>query len=72
MKLLTLITFSMSLFSLAAYSTETVSTVCLFTIGCHKEHAKDIEKAINKRPEEYISHSSTSTKYGVHTIIVYK
>ena len=72
MKLLTLTAFSLSLFSLAAYSTETVSTICFFTSGCHKDHAKDIEKAINKRPEEYISHSSTSTKYGVHTIVVYK
>jgi hypothetical protein len=72
MKLLTLTAFSLSLFSLAAYSTETVSTICFFTSGCHKDHAKDIEKAINKRPEEYISHSSTSTKYSVHSIIVYK
>ena len=73
MKFLTLITFSMSLFSLAAYSTETVTTICFFVSrGCHENHAKDVEKAINRWPKEYISHSTTSTKSGMHSLIVYK
>ena len=73
MKFLTLITFAMSLFSLAAYTTETINTICFFVNSeCHKYHAKDFEKAINKRPGQYISHSTTSTKSGMHSLIVYK
>ena len=72
MKLLTLIAFSMSIFSLTAYTVETVTTVCFFvSSGCHKDHAKEIDKAINRR-QGYISHSTTSTKSGMHSIIVYK
>jgi hypothetical protein len=64
----------MSLFSLAAYNTETVSTFCFFiTSGCYKDHAKEVENAINKRPGEYISHSSIMNKSGMITsFIVYK
>jgi hypothetical protein len=73
MKFLTLITFAMSLFSLAAYRTESLTTICFFvTSGCHKTHTKEVETAINKRPGEYISHSTTSTKSGMHSLIVYK
>jgi hypothetical protein len=74
MKLLTVITFSMSLFSLAAYNTETVSTFCFFiTSICYEKHAKEVDNAINKRPGEYISHSTIMTKAGMITsFIVYK
>ena len=70
MKLITLL----SLFSLvAAYNVETVTTMCFFVDrACHISHAKEVEKAINRRPTEYISHSTTSTKYGMHSLIVYK
>jgi len=71
MKLITLL----SLFSLVtAYNTDTVSTFCFFvTTDCYKTHAKEIEMAINRRPGEYISHSTISNKSGLQTsIIVYK
>jgi hypothetical protein len=62
----------LSLFSLVgAYTGETVTTVCFFVnSACHKEHAADVLTAINKKPG-YISHSTTSTKLGMHSIIVY-
>ena len=63
-----------SLFALAlvnAYTAETVTTVCFFVnSACHKSHAEDVLTAINKKPG-YISHSTTSTKMGMHSIIVY-
>ena len=65
----------LSLFSLVgAYTVETVDTPCLFvpTRTCNEWHSKEIEIAINKRPGQYISHSTTSTKYGMHSLIVYK
>jgi hypothetical protein len=73
MKLFTLIAFSMSLFAVSAYRAESVTTICFFvTSGCHKSHAVEVLAAINKHPEEYISHSTTSTKCGMHSLIVYK
>ena len=61
----------LSLFSLVgAYTVETVSTSCFLL--CHEFHAKAVGIAINKRPDQYISHSTTSTKYGMHSFIVYK
>jgi hypothetical protein len=62
----------LSLFSLVgAYTGETVYTMCFFVnAACHKEHAADVLTAINKRPG-YISHSTTSTKMGMHSIIIY-
>ena len=73
MKLFTLIAFSMSLFSLAAYKTETVSTFCFFiTDACYETHAKKMNKAINNG-QEYISHSTILSKSGMITsFIVYK
>ena len=64
----------LSLLSLVgAYNVERVNTVCFFVdYRCHKSHAKDVETAINLRPGEYISHSTTSTKSGMHSLIVYK
>ena len=56
-----------------AYTVETVTTICFFvTSGCHQTHSNDIWVVINKRPGQYISHSTTSTKSGMHSIIVYK
>jgi hypothetical protein len=84
MKLFTLIAFSMSLFAVSAYQplttfepgayrAETVTTICFFiSSGCHKSHAAEVLAAINKHPGEYISHSTTSTKCGMHSLIVYK
>ena len=64
---------AMSLFSLVgAYNVETVTTMCFFvSSSCAQYHAKDVEKAINKR-EGYISLTTTSTKSGMHSLIVYK
>jgi len=64
----------LSLFSLVgAYTVETVSTMCFWvTSGCHKSHGEDVKDAINKHPGQYISHSTTSTKSGMHSLIVYK
>ena len=63
----------LSLFSLVgAYTVERVNTVCFFVdYRCHNSHAKDVEMAINKRLG-YVSHSTTSTKSGMHSLIVYK
>ena len=84
MKLLTLIAFSMSLFDVSAYQppptfepgayrAESVTTICFFmSSGCHKSHTAEVLAAINKHPGEYISHSTTSTKCGMHSLIVYK
>jgi len=64
----------LSLFSLVgAYTVETVSTLCFFsTSGCHKSHAEEVKIAINKRPGEYISHSTTLSKSFIYSLIVYK
>jgi hypothetical protein len=73
MKFLGVIVFSMSLFSLTAYTVETVTTYCFFVgSDCAQGHAKEVLKAINKRPTEYISFSTTSTRSGMHSLIVYK
>lgn len=64
----------LSLFSLvSAYNVEPISTLCFFVdYRCHWSHAKDVDTAINRRPGEYISHSTTSTGSGMHSLIVYK
>ena len=69
MKLITLF----ALFACAlGYRVETVSIICFFVnTECHKSHAKDVEDAINQR-KDYLSHSTTTTKTGMHTMIVYK
>ena len=55
------------------YRVETVSTTCFLLTNtvCHKSHAKEVADAINKG-SVYISHSTTSTKYGMHTMIIYQ
>ena len=64
--------FLLFLSLVGAYNVETVTTMCFFVdSNCHKYHAKEVEIAINKRPG-YISHSTTSTKSGMHSLIVYK
>ena len=56
-----------------AYNMESVTTMCFFlSSACHKNHGAEVLAAINKRPGEYISHSTTSTKSGMHSLIVYK
>ena len=61
------------LFSVAlGYKVETVSTICIFVNkACHTSHAKDVADAINKG-NVYISHSTTSTNSGMHTMIIYR
>ena len=64
---------ALSLSLVGAYTVETVSTICFFvTSGCHQTHTNEVGIAINKRPGQYISHSTTSTKSGMHSLIVYK
>jgi len=54
------------------YKVETVSTVCFFVNSeCHKSHAKEVQIAINNGNQRYLSHSTTTTKSGMHTMIVY-
>ncbi len=70
MKFITLFTLFVSAIG---YNVETVSTTCflLHSAACHQLHAKEVATAINKG-SVYISHSTTSTKYGMHTMIVYR
>jgi len=69
MKLFTLFTL---LACALGYRVETVSTICFFVnTECHKSHAKDVADAINQR-KDYLSHSTTITKAGIHSMIVYK
>jgi len=59
------------LFSVAlGYRMETVNTFCwAVNKACHTAHAKDV--AMSLQPG-YLSHSTTSTKYGMHSIIIYR
>ena len=69
MKLITLFALFVGALS---YRVETVKTFCfLVNTKCHQDHAKDVEIALNKNIN-YLSHSTTSTKSGMHTMIVYK
>lgn len=53
----------------SAYRMETVTTVCFFVNkACHTAHAKDVAKSLQPG---YISHSTT-TKNGMHSIIIYE
>jgi hypothetical protein len=61
------------------YMVETVTTHCwLVDQSCHQGHAKDVAEHIKKTTDYvymnivYVSHSTTSTKYGMHSMIVYK
>ena len=62
--------FLFLLFSVAfGYRMETVTTICFFVNKqCHTTHAKDV--AMSLQPG-YLSHSTTSTKSGMHSIIIY-
>ena len=73
---LILIAFIASAFG---YNVETVTTRCwLVDQSCHQYHAKDVAEHIKKTTDYvymnivYVSHSTTSTKYGMHSMIVYK
>jgi len=58
--------------SALSYRVETVKTLCFFVNAqCHEYHAKDVQIALNNNIN-YRSHSTTSTTYGMHTMIVYK
>ena len=60
------------LFSVAlGYKVETVTTICFFmNKACHTAHAKDLLLVISIQPG-YLSHSTTSTKTGVHSIVIF-
>ena len=52
------------------YRMETVTTFCwAVNKACHTAHAKDV--AMSLQPG-YISHSTTTTKTGMHSIIIYR
>ena len=62
------------LLSLAvAYRIETVTTTCFLMVNkeCFKYHATEVEAAINKT-QNYISHTTTTYKYGAASMITYK
>ena len=72
---LILIAFISSAFG---YTVETVSTRCwLVDQYCHESHTKEVAEHIKKTTDYvyknivYVSHSTTSTKYRMHSIIVY-
>ena len=60
------------------YKIETVNTSCFFVDkACHESHAKAVAQHIHITTDQifmtsYVSHSTTTTKYGMHSIIVYK
>jgi hypothetical protein len=61
------------------YMVETVSTYCwVMNKYCHQNHAKEVAEHIKKTTDYvyknivYVSHSTTSTKNGMHSMIVYK
>jgi hypothetical protein len=76
MRLSILITFLVSSFG---YTVETVTTHCwMMDYRYHQSHTKDVAEHIKKTTDyvykniAYVSHSTTSTKYGMHSMIVYK
>jgi len=65
--------------SASAYTVETVATYCWFMDkNCHETHAKEVAIHIQKTTDYvyknivYVSHSTTTTKMGMHSMIVYK
>lgn len=61
------------------YMVETVTTHCwIMDHRCHQSHSKDVGEHIKKTTDYvymnivYVSHSTTSTKNGMHSMIVYK
>lgn len=61
------------------YMVETVSNHCwIVDKYCHQTHAKEVAEHIKKTTDyvymniAYVSHSTTSTKNGMHSMIVYK
>ena len=61
------------------YSVETVTTYCWFMDkNCHATHSKEVAQHIQKTTDYvyknivYVSHSTTTTKMGMHSMIVYK
>ena len=67
-----LITFFTIFVSALGYRVETVFTDCFFVdAACHQSHAKKVAMSINQHTD-YLSHSTTATKYGMHTMIIYR
>lgn len=59
------------LFSVAlGYRVDTVTTICvLINKSCHDAHAKHVARALQPG---YLSHSTASSKYGMHSMIIYQ
>ena len=52
------------------YRVDTVTTYCFFVNkDCHITHAKEVARALQPG---YLSHSTASTKYGMHSMIIYQ
>ena len=61
------------------YNVETVTTTCwIVDKYCHKSHAKEVADHIKQTTDyvykniAYVSHSTTTTKMEMHSMIVYK
>ena len=70
--------FLLLLSLVGAYRIETVTTVCFFmNKACFQTHAKEVETEINKlapyyNKQNYVTHSTVSSKHSVSSIITYK
>lgn len=71
--------FLLFLSLVGAYRIETVTTVCFFmNKACFQTHAKELEDNINKlapapyNKENYVTHSTVTSKYRVTSFINYK
>lgn len=70
--------FLLFLSLVGAYRIETVTTVCFFmNKACFQTHAKELEDEINKlaptfNKQNYVTHSTVTSKYSVTSIITYK
>ena len=70
--------FLLLLTLVSAYRTETVTTVCFWmNKACFEYHAKELDDNINKlapyyNKQNYITHSTVTSKHRVTSIITYK
>ena len=64
--------------SAVGHTVESVTSTCfMVNAACHEWHTKAVAEHIKQRTDRiymtsYVSHSTTSTKYGMHSMIVYK
>jgi hypothetical protein len=55
----------------SALRIESFHTKCFWVTTCQEKHAQLLEQKINEKPG-YVSHSTTLSKYTLHTNIVFK